>query len=553
LYLVVEVKVNRRSRLRKWRLRGRRGQVAAVATILGLLLVVTFIANYLTATLPGQMSVNELNHEIQVQDQVGRLQALLQAASSADRVGAQFTQPITLGGAGQPPFAGPDSAHIAPGNVSGSFAVNFTASLPATVVGTGPVKDGVAGTGACTGGGTTRCPSGTWFSLTAVNPTVANDLLVLVVTVYEESAALTTADVASTAGSAWTLVTGGGNTAANNFVQYVFWTIDPNTGADTVSVGAAGLTAHDGSAVVVAIKDEESSNPINTVGGFTNAVTSTTSSATVSSPASGLVLGLVSSATASGTFPTVTANSVGTPCTATCVAIGSENGENFGTTFAEFENASTNETYTASATLSVAESSGEIALSVNPEYTVEPGIQIGSGSGAPGASFVVHLQNTYSPSAEVAFDQGAVVYAQPGSVPIFIDSPAVTYSDSSLSLWIPVFKGTLPVESGLGTSDVIARLVSSDTFVFPNTGLTLLLGSQVTVSLASPYWAAWVGFFESLPGLSGDVSCQYLSGGSCPAASAASYQPGGPVATVTVTIPATSLTLQVATFAISLT
>ncbi|MGA8304020.1 MAG: hypothetical protein WA547_05835 [Thermoplasmata archaeon] len=543
--------MNRRSRLRKWRLRGRRGQVAAVATILGLLLVVTFIANYLTATLPGQMSVNELNHEIQVQDQVGRLQALLEAASSADTVGAQFTQPITLGGAGQPPFAGPDSGYISPGNVSGNFTINFTASLPASVVGTGPVQDGTAGAGACAGGGNNRCASGTWFSAT-VNPTAADDLLVLVVTVYEEGAALTSNDVSST-GSAWTLVTGGGNTAATNFVQYVFWTIDPNTGADVVKVGGAGLTAHDGSAVVVAIMDEDSSNPINTVGVFTTAHTSTTSTASVSSPASGLVLGLVSISTADGAFPTITPGSAGTPCTATCVAIDSANGEAYGTTYAEFENTSTNQTYRASATLSVPESSGEIALSVNPEYTVEPGIPITAGSQAPGASFVVHLQNTYSPSAEVAFDQGGVVYAQPGSVPLFIDSPDVTFNGYSLTLWIPVFEGTIPVESGLGTSDVIARLVSSDTFVFPNSGLTLLLGSQVTVSMTSPYWAAWVGFFESLPGLSGDVSCNYLSGATCPAATAASYQPGGPVATVAVSIPATSLTLQVATFALSLT
>ncbi|MCI4339501.1 MAG: hypothetical protein L3J68_04125, partial [Thermoplasmata archaeon] len=92
----------RRHRIRKWRLRGRRGQVSAVATILGLLLVVTYIANYLTTTLPQQMSINDLNHDVQVEDQLGGLQALIGAAVASNAIGAQFSQPVTLGGVGQP-------------------------------------------------------------------------------------------------------------------------------------------------------------------------------------------------------------------------------------------------------------------------------------------------------------------------------------------------------------------------------------------------------------------------------------------------------------------
>ena len=57
----------RASRVRNWRRRGRRGQVAAVATLLGLLLVVTFIANFLTTVVPNQMQVNDLNHEVTVE------------------------------------------------------------------------------------------------------------------------------------------------------------------------------------------------------------------------------------------------------------------------------------------------------------------------------------------------------------------------------------------------------------------------------------------------------------------------------------------------------
>jgi len=120
----------RRGRVRKWRLRGRRAQVSAIATILGLLLVVTFIANYLTATLPNAMSVNDLNHVVLIENQVGRLQALLQAASQDNAVLAQLTQPVTLGGQGIPPFASADPAMIGPERNGSQFWLNYTLQGP---------------------------------------------------------------------------------------------------------------------------------------------------------------------------------------------------------------------------------------------------------------------------------------------------------------------------------------------------------------------------------------------------------------------------------------
>jgi hypothetical protein len=555
--LVEEHVIDRRRRVRKWRLRGRRGQVSAVATILGLLLVVTFIANYLTTTLPGQMSVNDLNHDVQVQDQVGRLQALLQAAADSGDVGAQFSQPITLGGVGEPPFAGPDSGWISPGNLSGGFGANFTVSIHPKVVGTGPAQDGAPGTGACTGAGTTRCASGTWFTL-AVTPTNVNDLLVLVITTYELSvAALTTADIVDTALSTWTLDPAGGNevvhgtSCGGGFCQFVFWAIDTGIGADVVTVGVVGLTAHDGSAVLVAMDDVNAVNPISATGAFARG-DSTTASAVVSAPQFGSVLGLVSSVTASGVFPTITANSAGTPCTATCTAIASQHGEAFGVTYAESEPVSSAGVYTASATLSATEDWGEMALAINPEYTTPPSIPISTGAPPPGASLVVHLANTYLPSAEVAFDQGGVVFAQPGSAPILLDPPDFTYNQSGVSLTIPFFQGTVPVESGVGTTDILVKLVSTSTYVFPNTGLVLVTNSHVTFNLITPYWAAWMTYFASNGNFAGYVACT-LGGAACPAAVTATYVPSGPLATITFSLPATSLTLTVATFSVSVT
>ncbi|MGA8664379.1 MAG: hypothetical protein WB809_04845 [Thermoplasmata archaeon] len=100
--------------------------MAAVATLLGLLLIVSFIANYLSTQLPNQMAVNDLNHNLLVQNQLARLDALLESASSTYATGAQLTQPVSLGSDAVPPFAPADSSYT--GNtVNGTSAwINYT-------------------------------------------------------------------------------------------------------------------------------------------------------------------------------------------------------------------------------------------------------------------------------------------------------------------------------------------------------------------------------------------------------------------------------------------
>jgi hypothetical protein len=550
--------VNRRSRpLRKWRLRGRRGQVAAVATILGLLLVVTFLANYLTATLPGQMSVNDLEHNVQVENQVGGLQALIAAAASQNAVGAQLSQPITLGSAGQPPFAGPDSGAIGPGNLSGGLNLTFTASNESAPVSVGPSVDGAPDSGQCPGAprhSRDNCPSGTWFTMT-VTPSVTNDLLIAAITVYQ-GATLNTGDVSDTAGSTWTLVAGG-NALDGAYTQFVFWAVDTGVGSDTVTVGAAASL--DASGVLFAIEGAQVGAEINTIGTFATGPASP-ASATVTAPANGLVVGIVSAASAGGFggggFPTITADSSGPSCTAPCTAIVQQDGYAEGVTFAEYAVASRAGTYTASATLSEDVDWGDQAISINPVPLTGPPpkptlIPVAAGAQPPGASLVVHLRNTYDPTAEVAYDQGAVVFVQPGTVPIMLDPPAFSYDQTSMSLMIPRFVGTLPSESGLGTSDVTVRLVSVTTYQFPSSGLFLWSPSHVNLTLETPYWAAWMSFFNSNPSFSGTVSCE-VGGAACPPLLSAVYESGGPMGRITISLPATSLDLTVATFSIGL-
>jgi hypothetical protein len=293
---------------RRWRRRGRRAQVAPVATILGLLLVVTFIANYISTTLPSQMSVNDVSHGTTVENQLGKLYALLAAVSGTGEVGAQVSQPISLGTDPAPPFAGADSSVLSQGNLTGRLTVNFTVLQP---------------------GGTTR--------------------------------------------------------AIGNF-------------------------------------------------------------------------------------------------------------------------------------------------------------------GVSGASLLVHLLNTYSPVADVAFDQGAVIYAQPGGQPILVDTPSITFANGALSVWVPSFQGPAVAESGKGTGEVYARLLSSAPLTYPISGYSLASGSHVTITVVTPYPTAWVGYFNSIASLQGLATCTGVRN-VCTAA----YQSSGPDATITLSIASvTSLSVDYAQFSLAL-
>ncbi|HKV89849.1 MAG TPA: hypothetical protein VJQ43_01465 [Thermoplasmata archaeon] len=96
--------------MRRWvtihqrRRRARRGQVSAVATILALLLLVAFIANFIIGELPAQMIQNETSHILTVEDQLARLQATIAAEATVPHTHIALASPLTLGSAADPPF-----------------------------------------------------------------------------------------------------------------------------------------------------------------------------------------------------------------------------------------------------------------------------------------------------------------------------------------------------------------------------------------------------------------------------------------------------------------
>jgi hypothetical protein len=88
--------------------------VAAVATLLGLLLVVTFVANDLLQPLPSDMQALEENHELLLEDEVAQLQATLVAQIKSPGVPVTLASPVALGSAAFPPFGTSSSGSIVP-------------------------------------------------------------------------------------------------------------------------------------------------------------------------------------------------------------------------------------------------------------------------------------------------------------------------------------------------------------------------------------------------------------------------------------------------------
>jgi len=189
---------------------------------------------------------------------------------------------------------------------------------------------------------------------------------------------------------------------------------------------------------------------------------------------------------------------------------------------------------------------GNLSASLKLNFTlVGPGgkvLQIPGSAATPVGSFVVQLRNTYAPPAEVAFEQGAVILAEPGSLPIFSVPPRISFSGNALSLFLPRFANTVGSEAGSGTADVSLRLLAVAPVSLPTPAFAFQSGSRVTVTVVTPYAVTWYNYFETNSAFSSYVSCTG-SNNVCTAL----YTTSGTLGTVTLSIPTAGLSLNVLT------
>jgi len=531
----------RRSRAhssRSWRRRGRRAQVSAVATIFGLLLVVTFIANYISTTLPQQMTINDINRDLTTENEVGRLTALLQQAAAQSATGSQFSQPIVLGSQGEPPFAGPDNGAIGPLAGGASEALTFTLSGPFAAP-----YPGVPNSGSDKGCSISATYKGhaTGISCTVASTVVwnfsAGDGLhyylngtVAIGTIANFSTNNSIVSIGSSGGAGSKIYIDGSNdTVYVNASVATSIAVTVVGNYDTLALGATAGAGYN----ILEVGSHDSISTSVTGGGGLKLVG----------------FGQYDSLTASGVYLAIAVYYTGfnlfNPSTYQCPYANSALTNTVGGTAGTVTYNDT--TYTNSG--HTGNASGWTYNYNNPATSNCPFVTVASSSTLTlGSGFVVRLHNTYAPRAEVADDFGAVVFAQYGGIPVLIDPPPISLVGTSITLWVPALENQIGDEAGTGTAALEFRLVSVQTSSWPSGAYHFLAGSQVSLVVKTPYAAAWMQYFNASSSFAGDASCVGTSH-----VCSGTYAPFGPLGTVTLSVPVTSVVVEVATFSATLT
>jgi hypothetical protein len=515
-------------------------------------MVVTMVANYLTTQLPAQMQLNDANRGLSVENQVSRLAASLRAAAASERVGAVVSEPVSLGSLGAPPFAAGDGASIGPGSPGAAETVSFTVNGASAYT---PPEAGHVG-GHSSGSGICTTPTATSFSDTGSCEVVWNFTGNSKSFSFGETGSGFIA-VNVTTNNSTIMVTGTGSAGddyqiigSHNSITMTGVGSGPTTVTIVGSYNTLSLSTTGSSPIVVYIYGNH--DPM-------------TVSSTGSGPFKGVVYGTqdtlsVPSDTGSQKFRLYLNGFNATAPTSPLCPYGNLSATDNVTEFNEVGSGGLTEYinnsvgYNASGTGAGScvgnatcwtTHNQNVPLTTCPFFTrvTIPQTQ----SGAVGASLVVHLRNTYAPAADVAFDQGAVVYAQSNGRPLLLVGPAITYTGGTLALWVPEFLGTVGAEAGDGTAELSARLVSVVSLHLPSDGFSI--SGTISIKVTTPYAAAWESYFGAIPALAADVSPCF------PATSIACAGPfgfNGPLGTVYLNVTAKALAFQVATYAVTL-
>jgi len=462
---------------------------------------VTFIATYLTTTLPNQMQVNDLNHELQVENELGQLSAQLVAASQAGAVGAQLSQPIALGSAGAPPFAAQDSSWTSTLPQGSGLSVHYTvlgqlAYLP-------PVGYPAGGTASsCTVTATTLT-----CSTAGYGPHLN----------YSGNSAVYTISFASSGFAALNLSSNSSTVAYTALgSQSVWFQLLGSSNTVTIttsSTGVLNLTVIGNSDSVSITDTAASGNVVLHLYGNHDTVTfvSHTGTGTVKVTDFGVYdkVGFTSVTGTPAFAVWLSGFNATSPTSSLCPYANLSSTDSvtaFGSTTATLKETLNNSVgYYTNQTVATGWTSTyqNVPRTTCPYFTRAP-IPVTNGL-TPGAGFAVHMQNTYAPNAEVAFDQGAVVYAQGGGTPILFEAPQIvvkvlntTKGSSSWSnvtgvlFWIPEFVGTVPGESGVATADLSFELLGVQPVLVSNiTGLVTSPATPLQITVTTPYAAAW--------------------------------------------------------------
>ncbi len=533
----------------------------------------SFVANYIGTTLPKQMAVNDANHALAVENQLGHLDSLLQQLAGSRSLGIPVIQPVSLGTDGLPPFAGPDGGRLSgvPGggttsSVSlGLYSISYNPPdgfVPKSYNPAYCKPNSYFNLWSCTGAnvnvswfysscqGLPSCvfifnaTGGATFVLNyALNNTSIN------VTAAGNGGGFQQIGIYGSHDNA-TLSVGGGTveniTIIGNYDNVTLY----GTGNQNYNVLMVGNRDN-----FTAILKNGASNLVNVYGWGTNLTVN---------PGGG------------GVFRVYYTGFIATTSTGLCPMddfarntdnVTSPSGNNKPNGFVTFN-----------------DTAGPVRNFTDPIWapfwtlnytrpTAFPCIfyatyRASAISGLLPASLVVALLNEYGPYAEVALDQGAIVYAQSGAVATMVDPPPINFNPASgqATVWAPAFLNPVRTQQGTGTSVVTLSQMVSQVYRFPAGSWFVNPAKPLRLSYQTPYYTAWMTYFCSNPtysltavlnltvgGVPVSQTCsQYLAPGTGHSSDIyVPYTAGGVLGLVTVIVPAKSVVLTTSDFAVS--
>jgi hypothetical protein len=505
---------------RRWHLHGRKAQVSAIATLFGLMLLVTMISNYLLYQLPQQMTQVEFQHTLQVENQLSSLQSAVYAQAGKPSLLATISSPITLGSQSVPPFGAAATGSVSTelGNTSSLGYPQSQFSISERIA--QPV---VFGTGTCTSSSCpTTCPSPSQTLSYNVN-------------------------VSGTSGH----------------TQAVTFTTAATTGACPMSLNVSG--SYDAIAIKVGGINGGNLNVV-VSGNYDSITVQLTSTCTTAAPTDQFqIFGSYDSYTASGAACGTGTDTLRTTFTG------------FSGTTCPSDNASATDTYTADSITgtaaqyvtwnnavgynAVAHPSGSKPTTtetwVGVTYAACPFTYLETIPIVGSSGIFVSLNNHYSPGAQLALDSGAVVMAVTSASSIMISPPEIGFTYTSTQQVNVAFTvlsfidnssakyPTQAAESGTGTAVVQTTLLSTHSFTLNSSAGTSPALSPLMFTMTTPYPTAWMNYFATVNSTAFPTAPVCLNN-----TQACQTPPIGTVATIQVPMYVAALTITLATFSV---
>ncbi|MCI4331581.1 MAG: hypothetical protein L3K19_07025 [Thermoplasmata archaeon] len=446
--------------------RAHKGQVSALVTVLGLLLVVTFIANFVLLQLPGEMQELEFQHTLQVENQLSRLQATILAQAANPGIPLTLSSPVTLGSQSVPPFGSPTTGSIAsepPGvaTITGLLLTQVTYAYPPWNVGSACLA---GGGGHCAGAGHVNYYNFSGNSSASLAIKVDGNTNSLVYVLNGNNDSITITWNGKDAGFINVLVNGSDDAITFN-----------KGGSDTV----ASVSTFD----FFGERDTFSYNPSgshSSKGGqsvnvqFVGTIGSVCPGANLSSTDS---IGTFSSGGSNINVNVTWWNGIGY---VTSPSVQAYPGGSIPTEQITWQNRS-----------------GFIPCAFSVTHSSLYTNQFQGGVD-------VHLSNRYSPPTDVVYDQGAVILAQEGGTPVMVSPPRITtYLTSSggvgANITLVNMLGNLTAEGGVTTAAVTSQVVQVGVVVVATGAGGVFVGGDFFLNITTLYPAAWSGYFSGFP------------------------------------------------------